>query len=208
MQFNSNSTKLIIKKDNPMKKLILAILAFALITPMTFAQGGDGDGPHRQMRGDFSNVELPEDLQGVWTELEQARTALHASRQLVLSNLGDDASDETIKTALQQWAAANADEIDVVRGLAQQIRDYIRENRPEREDVEVTDEMLRRRMRFRENTREMRQLKNQYANGEIQKAQFREQMGDLLRERKQLMRRKRGDEAGGGGDDGPRRGGE
>ncbi|MEX0322114.1 MAG: hypothetical protein AB3N63_08150 [Puniceicoccaceae bacterium] len=195
-----------------MKKLLLAFCSLALLVPLSYAQTGDGDGSgtQQQIRGDFSKVELPPELEAIKDQLEEARAPLMEARRALVDALKEDgATDEEIRAALKTWHEENAEAIAIVRGLAEQIQAYIRENRPERERPRITDRMRARMVALRENQQAMRQLRVQLRNEELtdeERAELKEQMGQLLRERKRLMRNRRADEGGNGGDDGRRPG--
>jgi hypothetical protein len=121
----------------------------------------------------------------------------------------EGATDEAIRAALATWHEENAEAINAVKALAVQIQAYIRENRPERDPSRLTDRMIQRRQRYRENQQALRQLRLQLEDENLteeERAQIKAQMGELLRERKRLMRNKRTDEGGIGGEGGRRPG--
>ncbi len=195
-----------------MKKLLLAICSLALIVPLSNAQDGSGggNGTQQQVRGDFSKVELPPELEAIKDQLEEARAPLMESRKALVDGLKEDgATDEAIRAALTTWHEENAEAIAAVKGLAEQIQAYIRENRPERDRPRITERMRERFQKMQANQQAMRQLRVQLRNEELtdaEKAELKEQMGQLLRERKRLMRNKRADEGGNGGENGRRPG--
>ena len=206
-----------------MKKLILTLCSLALIVPMSYAQGGNGPGDgsggsgdgnvnavQQQIRGDYSNVELPPELEAIKAQLEEAREPLMESRQALVNELkANGATDAEIRAALATWHVENADAIAAMKTLAEQIQAYIRENRPEREPLQFTQRMRERHQNMIQNQTQLREQRLLLENenlGEQERNQIKAQIGELLRERKHLMRNKRADEGGNGGDNGRRPG--
>ncbi|MGA1204761.1 MAG: hypothetical protein ACO3ZW_02980 [Opitutales bacterium] len=179
-----------------MKKLLIALSAFAL--SFTLAQayhhGGDGSGPHSGSGGmweNMSGVDLPPELVTLRDEIVAERKALKISRDAALEGLADA---EAIKAALEAWRLENADAISSIREKVGTLRDWFRENRPMREKPVVTEEMRQRRLQFKEKSQEIRQLRLQLEGLDPESeeyAQIRDQLRTLLQERKQMLRKRR-----------------
>jgi DNA repair exonuclease SbcCD ATPase subunit len=165
----------------------------------------------RENRPDGPWVDVPEEIVALREELQTQRQALAESRQSEIAALGENPTDEEVRAAIEAWRLANADAIAEAQGLAEQLREWFRENRPDRPGAAFTPGMALRRAAFRENVREMRQnrmqLRNQLQNPDLSDperqqimATFREQQRELMQERKSLKRQQRISQGGVGGD--------
>lgn len=155
-------------------------------------------------------IEVPEEIQAKMDDLKGLREDLKASREMVIQALGEDATDEEIRAALEDWRTVNVEAIDATKALAEEVRAWHRENRPQR-DQRVREGIRDRRQAFRENAVELRQahrgLREELANPDLTPEQrremirqFREEQRDLLKERKQLRRGGRFNDDGEGGE--------
>lgn len=154
--------------------------------------------------------EIPDEVVELRGELQEQRKALAESRRAVVEALGEDATDEEIRAAIEQWREDNADAIAETRALAEEIRTWFRENRPERPGGGPPAHVLQRRAAFKDNARDIRQNRRRMAtalrNAENEQQrkeivqQFREEQRQLIRERKELKRQERQDQVGAGGD--------
>jgi len=130
---------------------------------------------------------------------------LKQDRDALLAQLQEQgATDEEVRAALMAWREEHAGDVGEIRELAQQIRNYFRENRPERPDPTVTQAMLNRRERFRINTQEIVQLRQQLRTMDPEDEacqELRQQLQQKLQERKVMLRNKRTQEGGGAGGD-------
>ena len=164
----------------------------------------------QENRPDRPIIDIPEDILADREALRERRQALAESRREAILALGEDPTDEEVREAIEAWRTENADEIAAVRELAKSLRDWFRENRPQRGDRVMTPRMLQRRLAFRENIREMHQnrmeLREQMQNAETAEERhalmqaFRQQQRELMRDRKQLKREERLNQGEGGGD--------
>jgi len=155
-------------------------------------------------------VEVPDDIVEAREDLKSIRAGLATSRRELLEGLREEgASAEEIKAELETWREANADDIAAAKELATTVRDWFRENRPERPNRGRGPEMRERRADFRENAVAMRQARTSLREdlegltGPERRErirQFREDQKDLMDERKQLKRelRQSGDDSVGG----------
>ncbi|MEX0331981.1 MAG: hypothetical protein AB3N64_11210 [Puniceicoccaceae bacterium] len=148
------------------------------------------------------HVEIPPEIQAKREELREMRQTLAQSRKEAILAL-EDPTDEEIRAAVEAWKLENQEAIAATRQLAQEIRQWFRENRPHRPPPDVTQSMVQRKQRFRENINEAQQLRLQMEGldpDSDEHAALRQQLRSLLQERKQLMRNKRIGEGGAGGD--------
>jgi hypothetical protein len=158
-------------------------------------------------------IEVPEEIEAKRVDLEASREALAASREAVVAALGEDATDEDVRAAIDAWREENSVEIDAAKALAEEIRNWFRDNRPERPDRPFAPGkgMKDRFKDFKENANAMRDahmqfredLKNPDLTPEQRREiiqQFKQDQQELLNERKQLKRQGRddGDSVGGG----------
>ncbi len=202
-----------------MKKLLVILSALALSVSLTNAQMGPGpgegsgsgtmEGPYGNNGGLWTYIEenlpdAPEDVQDAYTAVLDLRVVLRDSRIEWLE------SHDT----LEGWFDENSDNIELLRESVTTLRDWYREVRPDRPDPVMTGDMVRRHLRFRTNSdgitetqkRLRLMLQNDPDNPECQ--QLRLQLGNLLGERKQLLREQRlGEDSPGGEGDGNHRGG-
>jgi hypothetical protein len=165
----------------------------------------------RESRPDGPWVDVPEEIVALREELQTQRQELADSRQTAIAALGADPTDEAVRAAIEGWRGANEDAIAEAQGLAEELRQWFRDNRPERPGAAFTPGMALRREAFRNNIREMQQNRMQLRN-QLQKpdlsdtdrqqimANFREQQRELMQERKSLKRQQRISQGGVGGD--------
>lgn len=203
-----------------MKKLLVILSALALSVSFANAQMGDGpmgpgdgsgtmEGPFGNNGGLWTYIEenLPEasvELQEAYAAVVDLRVVLRDSRATWL-----DTHDN-----LEGWFESESDNITTLRDSVTLLRDWYREVRPDRPDPVMTGDMVRRRLQFKNNSDGITQaqkrlrllMQNDPDNAECE--QLREQLGNLLGERKQLLReQRRGEDSPGGEGDGNHRGG-
>ena len=199
-----------------MKKLYIILCSVALLAGTAVAQNLDGSGmgqggpgPHHDM--DLGAMEgVPEDILAIHKDVMEDREVLRASRQKAIDDLPEGTTDEVIRETLEEWRTAHETEIEEIRAQAHLVRDWFREHRPVRPEVDQTDGMRHRRQQFRENVaemqREQRQLRLQLQNPDLTEEErealiqaFRDENRETmqkLRARKRQMRL----EGDGGGD--------
>ena len=207
-----------------MKRWLTVFLALAVVIPMAQAQmNGPGDGSGSGYgegggtgpgHGGFvipDEWEIPGDILALREQLIVARQALKTSRDALIASLQEQgATQDEIRAAVEAWRVENAGEIETVRQMAMEIRQWFRENRPDRPFPEMTQEMMQRRSQFRENIMEVRQLRERLRTCDPDSEecdQLRLQLREKLQERKTLMRNRRAGEGGVGGDRRPGAGG-
>lgn len=197
-----------------MKKWLLALCSLAIIVPVSYADdpgdgGGDGDGAGMHQGGmgpgPGFGLELSPEILVLKDELQVAKDDLKASRDALLESLDTEATDEEIRSALEAWHIDNAVAIAEARAIAEEIRTWVMDNRPERpgHGPIIKARMEQRRESFRTNQAEVNGLRQQLRNQDLSEGdreQLRTQLRDTLRDRKHLMRNKRADEGGVGGD--------
>lgn len=169
----------------------------------------------REVRpGPGGGIDIPGEISEMRDNLSDKRDALAESRQSVIDALGDDATDEEIRAAIQQWREDNADAIAETAALAEEVRTWFRENRPGRggnDNGGPPAHVLDRREQFKKNANQIRQNRRAMAEAMQDpdlspeerrniREQFREEQQDLIEERKQLRRQERTDQVGAGGD--------
>ena len=148
------------------------------------------------------HINIPPEIQAKREQLRELRQTLAQSRHQAILAL-ENPTDEQIREAVEAWKVQNQEAIAATQQLAQEIRNWFRENRPDRPPPDVTQQMVRRKQRFRENMNEAQQLRLQMEGldpDSEEHAALRTQLRSLLQERKQLMRNKRLGESGAGGD--------
>jgi murein L,D-transpeptidase YcbB/YkuD len=130
------------------------------------------------------------------------RQELAQSRRATIGAL-EDPTDEEIRAAVQAWKTENADAITAAQELAQEIRQWFRENRPHRPPPEGLHAMHQRRLQFKDNMVQVHDIRQQMEAldpDSDEYAALREQLRELMRDRKRYMRKRRSDEGGVGGD--------
>jgi len=148
------------------------------------------------------HIDLPDWMIAKREQLRIQRQELAQSRRQAIAGV-EDPTEENIRAALEQWRNENQEQIQATHQLAMEIRNWFRENRPDRPDPVMTGAMVQRREQFQTNTAEMRQLRNRLMDptiSEEERLQLREQQRLLLQDRKTLMRQKRDQEGDAGGD--------
>ena len=152
-----------------------------------------------------------EEVLALRDELVGQRQALAESRREAILALGEDPTDEQVRAAIDDWRAENAAALEDVEGLAQQLRDSFRANRPGQAGPPDNPGLSERRAAFRENAQAIRQNRQTLRNrlrdpdlgsGERQAIveQFRAEQRTIMQERKELRRQERLDQGGKGGD--------
>lgn len=156
-------------------------------------------------------MDIPEDILDMRADLRDQRQALADSRRVALAAIGENPTDEDVRAAIEAWRAANADAIAEVQALADELRTWFQDNRPERPGRAFTPGMAERRADFRANLASMKEnrmafsekMRDPNLDPEMRHAliqEFREQNRELMQERKALMRQQRIDQGGVGGD--------
>ena len=148
------------------------------------------------------HVDVPPEIQAKREQLREMRQTLAQSRKQAILSL-ENPTDEDIRAAIEAWKVQNQEAIAATQQLSQEIRNWFRENRPDRPPPAMTQKMAQRKLQFRENMQQVRQLRTQMDGLDPDSDEFaayRLQLRSLLQERKQLMRDKRADEGGAGGD--------
>lgn len=159
------------------------------------------------------NPVIPDEISEMRDTLRNQRIALAESREAVIEALGDEATDDQIRAAIEQWREDNADAIAETRALAAEIRNWFRQNRPDRggNNGGPPADVRERRQQFKENASQIRQNRRQFANAMANpdlspeeraalREEFRSEQQELIEERKQLRRQERIDQVGPGGD--------
>jgi len=162
----------------------------------------------RDYRSEDPRFEIPDDIIEKREALREQRATLAESRKAAIDALGDEATDEEIRAAIEDWREENATAIAAARALADELRDWFRENRPPRPRPAAVAQRraeFRKNMQdIRENRRELRQsLQDPNLTEEEREqliADFREQQREFIQERKALRRQQRLDQGGVGGD--------
>lgn len=132
-------------------------------------------------------------------EAKALHESLKASREEAIDALGEDATEEEIKAALDAWREAHADDFARLEEIREEVRTYLRENRPERGERGGASEAVReRREAFRETSQELRAAREALREAldaaeteEERRAlieEFREEQRELMQERKELRR--------------------
>jgi hypothetical protein len=165
----------------------------------------------QENRPDRPVLDIPDYIIADREALRERRTDLAESRREAILALGENPTDEAVREAIETWRTENAEEIAAVQELSKSIRDWFRENRPDRGDRVMTPRMLQRRLAFKENIQEMQQnrqrLRQQMQDPALTAEErqalmqaFRQQQRDLMQEHKQLKREERIQQGEGGGD--------
>lgn len=156
-------------------------------------------------------VDVPDEIIAQRDQVRERRMALAQSRREAILALGENPTDEAVREAIEAWREQNAAEIEAVQALALQVRNWFRENRPNRPGAFETPRMTQRRTEFRESIRTLhqnrQQLRTQMRDPSLTDEErqqlmqaFREEQRDLMRERQMLKRQERLDQGGAGGD--------
>lgn len=203
-----------------MNKILIAITAFALSLSLANAQQNqygdgsgtmDGSGPNGGTAGMWTGVEdavngladgeLKTQLTNALSQVTQLRETLRLARE------------ENPDWTVEDFRNAYGDEIGELKGAVETLRNWFRENRPDRPDPLMTGEMVQRRNRFQANTENLTQLRKrlrELSSSDPDSAecdQVREQIRQALGERKGLLREQRRGEGGQSGDGNRKRGG-
>lgn len=155
---------------------------------------------------------LPDEIVALQDEAKTLNESLRASRQALLESLGDDLTREEREAALDAWREENAVDLARLEEIREEVRAYLRENRPDRGDRPGVPQNVRERQEaFRAASEELRAAREQLRVA-LQAAEtdeerqaliqaFREEQRELMQQRKELRRL----ELIGGGSGGDRR---
>lgn len=168
-------------------------------------------------RPDLPEVAVPQDVRDQRQELNNLRRDLNQSRSEAIAALGEDATDEEVQAAIEDWEADNAEQIEDMEALADELKTWFRENRPARGGRDSAmgpqrrQEMQQRRQEFKQNLDTMRQerkaLRDEISGSDLTPEErqakiqeFRDDQRQLMEERKQLKREQRRSGGDTGGD--------
>lgn len=86
--------------------------------------------------------ELPDDIKADLDAIKEKKDALQAELKSTLQNLGEDASQDQRKEAVEAFKEANKERHQEIKAAYESIKDQIKESRPERpERPELSDEL-------------------------------------------------------------------
>lgn len=105
------------------------------------------------------NENIPEYVNDKRNDLQSLRSELSESRQAVVEGLDVDATPAERRAAMAEWQSANADLIAAADALSSEIRDAIRENRPD------TGEDAAQRRQVPEAVASSQELRNELQSG-------------------------------------------
>ena len=132
-----------------MKKLFIPLISMGLLLGSVNAQmdgPGFGDGPAGQAPVFDPPADIDPEVLAEIMELRDAvqeiRTELRDSRKSVIEALGPDATREEKIAALAAWRDENADSHGELRALNEELRALIHENRPDRPEIEIPEEII------------------------------------------------------------------
>lgn len=152
---------------------------------------------------------IPEEVLTLRDDLQQMHQNLDQSRREAILALGDNPSDEAVRTALETWRSENAADLEDLEGMAESYRNALRESRPDRPEGPPSESVANRRQAARANIASMRSeraaLGDQLGNPDLSPGErealvqeFRDSQRALAAERSNLERQSRADEAGAG----------
>jgi len=161
--------------------------------------------------GGWGPVEVPEEIQESRDAMRELAQALGESRRAVIDALGEDATIEERRAALDTWRLEHEAELAELAVLREEVGGWMKDNRPDRgRRPGRGGEMNRRVQEFREGAVLMRaareRLRTQLASAETEEerreiiSQFRARFRDLMQDRKELKRLSRLEGQGAGGD--------
>jgi DNA repair exonuclease SbcCD ATPase subunit len=119
-------------------------------------------------KGDLKEVkrpdraELSEEVKNQLGELKEKQEALHAELKENIAELGDDATKAEIKEAAEAFKEANKEKFAEIKAAHEAIRDQIKENRParpERPEIELSDELKAKVADLKEKRDELHEAK-------------------------------------------------
>jgi len=119
-------------------------------------------------KGDLKEVkrpdraELSDEVKTQLGELKEKQQALHAQLKENIAELGDDATKAEIKEAAEAFKEANKDKFAEIKSAHEAIREQIKENRPERPErpeVELSDELKAKVADLKEKRDELHEAK-------------------------------------------------
>jgi DNA repair exonuclease SbcCD ATPase subunit len=119
-------------------------------------------------KGDLKEVkrpdraELSEEVKNQLGELKEKQEALHAELKENIAELGDDATKAEIKEAAEAFKEANKEKFAEIKAAHEAIRDQIKENRParpERPEIELSDELKTKVADLKEKRDELHEAK-------------------------------------------------
>lgn len=154
---------------------------------------------------------VPDEVVGMREDLKELRRSLAESRREALTALGEDPTDEEVRAAIETWRTDNAGGLEEASFLAEELRQWFRENRPDRRPPSMAPGLAQRRQAFRENARQLRQehreLRELLQDPSLTEEErrmiiedFRAEQRELVQERRTLKRQERIDQGGVGGD--------
>ena len=119
-------------------------------------------------KGDLKEVkrpdraELSDEVKTQLGELKEKQQALHAQLKENIAELGDDATKAEIKEATEAFKEANKEKFAEIKSAHEAIREQIKENRPERPErpeVELSDELKAKVVDLKEKKDELHEAK-------------------------------------------------
>jgi gas vesicle protein len=119
-------------------------------------------------KGDLKEVkrpdraELSDEVKTQLGELKEKQEALHAELKENIAELGDDATKAEIKEAAEAFKEANKEKFAEIKSAHEAIREQIKENRParpERPEIELSDELKAKVADLKEKRNELHEAK-------------------------------------------------
>lgn len=119
-------------------------------------------------KGDFKEVkrpdraELSDEVKTQLGELKEKQQALHAQLKENIAELGDDATKAEVKEAAEAFKEANKEKFAEIKSAHEAIREQIKENRPERPErpeIELSDELKAKVADLKEKRDELHEAK-------------------------------------------------
>ena len=119
-------------------------------------------------KGDLKEVkrpdraELSDQVKTQLGELKEKQQALHAELKENIAELGDDATKAEIKEAAEAFKEANKEKFAEIKSAHEAIREQIKENRPERPErpeIELSDELKAKVADLKEKRDELHEAK-------------------------------------------------
>ena len=127
-----------------MRKYLVTLFALGLGFSLVL---GQHEGPGGSMDPAIE-FEVPEEIQVLRTEMETLRATLRESRQTLLQQMEQEgATYEEKVQALAQWREDNSEQIAEMQQLANQLREMIRELRPDPLEIPADVQQVREQVR-------------------------------------------------------------
>lgn len=107
-------------------------------------------------------AELSDEVKTELGELREKQEALHAQLKENIAELGDDATKAEIKEAAEAFKEANKEKFAEIKSAHEAIREQIKENRPERPErpeIELSDELKAKVADLKEKRDELHEAK-------------------------------------------------